>query len=194
MLQKQTLETIVNKFPITEEEYQLLDEKFGNLCYYAAWQLKKKNSQNYFSKDPLGEDDVQDLRIALIRAGSYYKRQTYIESCFDALNEHAKDPFIKKMSVSLQKLWEDRRRHGANRQKFGEYQEQILDRLVLKHVPKKERPDKRKPVKMDTKFYTYAKQIIWNASKSIGKKITREKAIRHGMVSLSEFDYLGASA
>jgi hypothetical protein len=193
-LQKQTLENIVNKFPITEEEYQLLDAKFGNLCYYAAWQLKKKNAQNYFSQDPLGEDDVQDLRIALIRAGSYYKRQTYIESCFEALNKHAKDPFIKKMSVSLEKLWEDRRRHGANRQKFGEYQEQILDRLVLKHVPKNERPDKEKHVEMDSKFYTYAKQIIWNATKSIGKKITREKAIRHGMVSLSEFDYLGSTA
>lgn len=192
-MQKQTLETIVNKFPITEQEYLLLDEKFGNLCYYAAWQLKKKNAQNYFSNDPLGEDDVQELRIALLRAGSYYKRQTYIESCFDALTKHAKDPFIQKIVASLQKLWEDRRRHGANRQKFGEYQEQILDRLVAKHVPKEDRPDKAKHVKMDTKFYTYCKQIIWNATKSIGKKITREKAIRHGMVSLSEFDYLGST-
>lgn len=190
----QTLETIVNKFPITEPEYKLLDEKFGNLCYYAAWQLKKKNAQNYFSKDPLGEDDVQELRIALIRAGSYYKRQTYIESCFEALEKHAKDPFIKKVVLSLQKLWDDRRRHGANRQKFGEFQEQLLDRLVKKHVPKEDRPNKLRPVQMDAKFFTYAKQIIWNACKSLGKKITREKAIRHGLVSLSEYDYLGVAS
>jgi hypothetical protein len=30
-----------------------------------------------------------------------------------------------------------------------------------------------------------------NAQKSLGKKITREKGIRTGMVSLSEYDYLG---
>lgn len=191
-MNNQTLETIVNKFPITEREYQVLDEKFGNLCYYAAWQLKKKNSQNYFSQDPLGEDEVQELRIALIRAGSYYKRQTYIESCFEALNKHVKDSFNKKVLVTLQKLWEDRRRHGANRQKFGEYQEDLLDRLVLKHVPKEERPNVEDFLIIDSKFSTYAKQIIWNATKAIGKKITREKSITHGMVSLSEFDYLGA--
>lgn len=192
-MQTQTLEKIVNNFPITNSEYHILDEKFGNLCYYAAWQLKKKNAQNYFSNDPLGEDDVQDLRIALIRAGSYYKRQTYIESCFECLQE-VDDPFIMKVVASLQKLWTDRRRHGANRQKFGDFQEQILDRLVNKCVPKDKRPDKLRPVEMDVKFFTYAKQIIWNASKSLGKKITREKSIRHGMVSLSEFDYLGAAS
>jgi hypothetical protein len=44
---------------------------------------------------------------------------------------------------------------------------------------------------MDSKFATYCKAITWNAQKSLGKKITREKSIRTGMVSLSEYDYLG---
>lgn len=187
----QTLETITSKFPITSEEYNVLDVKFGNLCHFAAWQLKKKNSKNSLTNDP--EDDVQELRIALMRAGSYYKRQTYIEACFDSLDKHANDPFIQSMVAELKKLWIDRRRHGANRQKFGEFQEVILDRLVKKHVPKDERPLKSQPLKVDAKFTIYAKQIIWNAQKSLGKQITREKSWRTGLVSLSNYDYLGVA-
>ena len=187
----QTLETIVGNFPVTEREYQILDEKFGNLCHYAAWQLQKKNARNNHTNDP--DDDVQELRIALIRAGSYYKRQTYIEQCFKTLNEHAKDKFIKKLVAQLQQLWTDRRRHGANRQKFGEFQELLLDRLVKKHVPKEKRPRRDQPLRLDAKFSTYLKQIVWNAQKSLGKKITREKSWRTGLVSLSEYDYLGVA-
>lgn len=186
---KQTLENIVANYPITEAEYALLDEKFGNLCHYAVWQLKKKNSKNSDTNDP--EDDVQELRIALIRAGSYYKRQTYIEKCFVALDTHVKNKFIKKLSTQLQKLWSDRRRHGASRQKFGPFQEYILERLVRKHVPKAFRPMRADSLVIDTKFATYTKQIIWNAQKSLGKKITKDKSWRTGLVSLSEFSYLG---
>lgn len=187
----QTLETIVNKYPITSEEYGILDTKFGNLCHYAAWQLKKKNSQNAMTNDP--EDDVQELRIALIRAGSYYKRQCFIESSFEALDAHVKDKFIIALVNQLKKLWIDRRRHGANRQKFGDFQEVILERLVRKHVPKEHRPMMSTPLKIDAKFATYCKQIIWNAQKALGKQITREKSWRTGLVSLSEFDYLASA-
>jgi len=128
-----------------------------------------------------------------MRAGSYYKRQTYIEACFESLNNHAKEKFIKKLLAELEQLWLDRRRHGANRQKFGEFQEVILDRLVKKHVPKKDRPDRSASLRFDVKFCTYAKQILWNSQKSLGKKITREKSWRTGLVSLSEFDYLGVA-
>lgn len=186
---KQTLETIVNNYPITNAEYEELEKKFGSLCYYASWQLKKKNSKNSMTNDP--EDDVQELRIALIRAGSYYKRQTYIESCFESLREHVKDRFIRSLVKQLVKLWLDRRRHGASRQKFGVFQEQILDRLVEKYVPKDYRPVKDKPLSITPVFSTYCKQIIWNAQKSLGKQITREKPLRTGMTSLSEYDYLG---
>jgi hypothetical protein len=186
----QTLELIVNKYPITTEEYGILDKKFGNLCHYAAWQLKRKNSQNSMVNDP--EDDVQELRIALVRAGSYYKRQCFIESCFESLNAHAKDKFIKMLVNQLEKLWLDRRKHGANRQKFGEFQEIILEKLVLKHVPKQFRPTISNPLIVDSKFATYCKQIIWNAQKALGKQITKEKSWRSGLISLSEFDYLAS--
>jgi hypothetical protein len=187
----QNLETITNKFPITTEEYNVLEKKFGKLCHYASWQLKKKNSNNSVTNDP--EDDVQELRIALMRAGSYYKRQLYIESSFEALDKYVNDKFIKVLVGELKQLWTDRRRHGANRQKFGEFQETILDRLVSKHVPKNVRPNRDNHIKIDAKFSTYAKHIIWNAQKSLGKQITREKSWRTGLVSLSEFDHLGVA-
>jgi hypothetical protein len=189
---QQTLENIVNAYPISNEEYMKLDDKFGKLCHYAAWQLKKKNSQNCLTNDP--EDDVQEMRIALLRAGSYFKRQTYIEECFEALRKHVKDKFTKSIVKELKQLWKDRRKHGANRQKFGEFQEAILDRLVEKYVPKEARPAKDRPLSIDGKFTTYCKQIVWNAQKSLGKQITREKSWRTGLVSLSEFDYLGSTS
>lgn len=188
----QTLETILNKFPVTNDEYEQLEQKYGKLAHYAAWQLKKKNSKNSTTNDP--EDDVQELRIALLRAGSYTKRQRYIEACFAALTEHVEDRFIKSLVKELNQLWDDRRRHGANRQKFGEFQELILDRLVLKHVPKDKRPSKASPLVIDGSFTRYCKQIVWNAQKSLGKQITRDKSWRTGLVSLSEFDYLGSAA
>jgi hypothetical protein len=187
----QTLETIVNKYPITSEEYEVLDKKFGNLCHYAAWQLKKRNSQNSMVNDP--DDDVQELRIALIRAGSYYKRQCFIEASFEALSVHIKDKFIRSLVSQLEKLWIDRRRHGANRQKFGDFQETILERLVRKYVPKNNRPAISTPLSIDVKFATYCKQIVWNAQKALGKQITREKSWRSGLVSLSEYDYLASA-
>lgn len=187
----QTLETIVNKYHITTEEYNLLEKKFGKLCHFASWQLKKKNSQNSMSYDP--EDNVQELRIALIRAGSYYKRQCFIEACFESLKVYAKDKFIKLIVKQLESLWIDRKRHGANRQKFGDFQEVILEMLVKKHVPKDKRPSMDMPLKIDLKFATYCKQIVWNAQKNLGKQITKEKSWRGGMVSLSEFDYFASN-
>lgn len=187
----QTLETITNSFPVTETEYSVLDQKFGKLCYYAAWELKRKNAKNANMNDP--DDDVQELRIALVRAGSYYKRQTYIEDCFTVLEQHLNDKFMGKVFAELKQLWEDRRRHGANRQKFGVHQQIILDRLVARFVPQDERPKRDEPLRLDLKFTTYCKQIIWNAQKSLGKRITKEKSWRTGLVSLSDFDYLGAS-
>jgi len=127
---------IIHEFPITEKEFLELDRKFSKLCWHAAHELKKKNSNNNYIDD--AEDIKQELQMSMLRAGSYYKRQIYIE----------------------------------------------------KFVPKEEKPDKEAALKIDSKFATYCKAIVWNGQKSMGKKITREKSIRSGMVSLSEFDYL----
>ena len=186
------MKEICNNFPITSEEYFELDKKFGKLCYYAAHQLKKKNSKNKCVEDI---DDInQELQLSIIRAGSYYKRQIYIESSLVLAKEHIKKTVKnKKLVLTLQNLWNNRTRHGANRQKFGPIQEKLLDELIKKYVPKDIRPSKTESLKIDTKFSTYCKAIVWNGQKSMGKKITREKAIRSGLVSLSEYDYLGTN-
>jgi hypothetical protein len=175
-------------FPINEEEYAELDERFGQLCNYAAWQLIKKNTKNNNTDDH--EDIAQELRLSILRAGSYYKRQVFLESCFEATKKYAKDQFTKNVLKELHNLWQNRTRHGANRQKFGEYQEKILERITNKMVPKKHRPNKKRNLRIDTKFTTYCKAITWNCQKTMGKKITREKSIRAGQVSLSDYDYL----
>ena len=197
---------IVNAFPIKSDEYTELDDKFGKLCYYAAHQLKKKNSQNNFMEDI--DDIYQELVFHLMIAGSYYKRQVYIENCFTQLLDHLPfltydkeedmivvsddDPnFIGEVISELWDLWKNRTRHGANRQKFGQYQEKLLGKLVRQYVPSGERPSRKAKLVVDKKFSTYCKAIVWNGQKSMGKKITREKSIRNGQVSLSEFDYLG---
>jgi hypothetical protein len=185
------MKMIQDSFPVTEEEYLLLNSKFGELCEYQAWQLIKKNTRNNHTDSQ--EDIAQDMRIALLRAASYYKRQCYIELCIDLCKKHAKDPVLKSVVKRLANLWKNKKRHGANKQKFGPHQEQMLESLVTGVVPLKERPDRKAPLKIDAKFTTYCKAITWNAQKSLGKKITREKTIRTGMVSLSEFDYLGGS-
>jgi len=184
------LKAIQKSFPVTEEEYEMLHKQFGKYCYYIAWQLKRNNTKNNSTDD--FDDITQQLHLAIIRAASYYKRQTYIESSLECLKPRIKDDFNLKVLKTLNKLWKNRTRHGANRQKFGEFQERILDSLLVKYVPKKDRPDKQAKLIMDAKFATYCKQIAWNEQRSMGKKITREKSWRTGLVSLSEFDYLGA--
>lgn len=185
------MKKITDDFPITDEEYAELNNSYGSLCKYASWQLIRKNAKNNHTDD---FDDInQELIMSLIRAGSYYKRQIYIEQCFEVAKKHVKDIFISKLLEGLENLWRNRTRHGANRQKYGYHQEELLYRIVKKFVPSRERPKKDAPLKIDGKFSTYAKAIAWNAQKSLDRKITKEKSIRSGIASLSDFDYLGAA-
>jgi hypothetical protein len=181
---------ICNNFRINEEEFGQLDKKFGRLCWHAAHELKKKNTNNNYTDDP--EDIKQELQMSMLRAGSYYKRQIYIEKCLLLAKKYSKDALLSKMVRELDNLWKNRTRHGANRQKFGPYQENLLEKIVRRVVPKLEAPDKNQNLKIDSKFTTYCKAIVWNGQKSMGKKITREKNIRTGQVSLSEYAYLGS--
>lgn len=180
---------ISDSFPISNEEYMNLDRDFGKLAKKQAWELLRKNTKNNHTDD--FEDINQEVIIALLRAGSYYKRQVYIENCLEVAKAYVKDTFIAKIVEELDHLWSNRTRHGANRQKFGQPQEQLLWRIMKKFVPPSARPDKNAPLKIDQKFQGYCKAITWNAQKSMGRKITKEKSIRTGMASLSDFDYLG---
>ena len=135
------MKLIQNSFPITEKEYSILEKKFGELCEYQAWQLLKKNTNNNHTD---GQEDIaQDMRIALLRAASYYKRQCYIENALNLCKKYAEDDFIKGLIKKLFYLWKNKTRHGANRQKFGLHQEKMLDKLVKILVPLKERPSKK---------------------------------------------------
>lgn len=182
------MQSIFEKFMVTNEEYLRLNDKFGALCEYASWQLIKKNSRNNHTDDQ--QDIAQELRSALLTAGAYYKRQIYIEQCLKLSEENVKDGFIAQLVMVLKDLWKNKTRHGANRQKFGFPQEKILEQIVRNVVPKSDRPCRKAPLKIDCKFTTYCKAIIWNKQKAMGKKISREKGIRAGQVSISEYDYL----
>lgn len=182
---------ICNRFKISDQEFYELDKKFGKLCWHAAHELKKKNCKNNYTDDP--EDIKQELQMSMLRAGSYYKRQVYIEKCIQVAKKHCFDYFFSRLLKELDRLWKNRTRHGANRQKFGPYQELILEKIVRACVPSQLRPNRHQSLNIDSKFTTYCKAIVWNGQKSMGKKITREKGIRSGMVSISEYDYLANS-
>lgn len=180
---------IFELFKINTKEFEALEEKFGQLCLFASWQLMQNNSRNNHQLDV--EDIKQELLMAVIRAGSYYKRQTYIESSLEILEKHIEQSGIFKNTYeTLKNLWKNKTHHGAYRRKFGDPQEEILEKLVIKFVPENERPDINLPLNINTKFVIYTKQIIWNAARHLGKKITKEKHIRVGQVSLSEHEHL----
>jgi len=190
MKNNMTAESICNAFPINNEEYFKLEKEFGQLTKYASWQLLKKNAKNNHTDD---FDDInQELVVSVLIAGSYYKRQTYIENCLEAAKKYVKDKFIGFIVGELDELWANRTRHGANRQKFGQHQEKVLDEIIISAVPIAERPNRTANLKIDTKFSTYCKAVAWNKQKSLGRKITKEKDVRASMASLSEFDYLAS--
>ena len=180
---------IFDLFRIDAEEFLALEEKFGQLCLFASWQMMQNNSRNNHQLDV--EDIKQELLMAVLRAGSYYKRQTYIESSFEILDKNIpQEGIFRKVFDSLKDLWKNKTHHGAYRRKFGDPQEEILEKLVKKFVLKEDRPDIKLRLDINTKFIIYTKQIIWNAARHIGKKITKEKHIRFGQVSLSEHEHL----
>ena len=223
------MQTVTSSYPITDDEYQALERAFGQLCHKVAWGFLSKNYNNQHTEDQ--SDIVQRLRIDMMRAGSYYKRQRFIENGLDVLIDHVSDPVVCRVVGELIEVWESRRRgdqedrglsnlqrkiidrHASNpslkkvvsdlaktwkrqlkaetkRRKFGQLQESILESLLKKHVPSSIRPSRLESLDIDEKFATYCKQIIYNSVKSLGKRVTKEKSYRSGMVSLSEFDYL----
>jgi hypothetical protein len=180
---------IFQLFKINADEFRELEDKFGKLCLYASWQLISNNSRNNHQLDV--DDIKQELLMSVIRAGSYYKRQTYIESSFEILEKYVLDDGIfKKIFDSLKDLWKNKTHHGAYRRKFGDPQEEILEKLIKKFVPLQQRPDINLRLDINAKFVIYTKQIIWNAARHVGKKITKEKHLRVGQVSLSEHEHL----
>lgn len=179
---------IVKDFPISDQEYHQLESEFGNLCHFQAWRLIRWNSFSNLADDP--DDFIQDLKISMLQAGSYYKRQVFMESCFQALARviYSLDRQAREELLLLRGLWKDRRRHGARKQKFGPQHERSLQDLVDKYLPPEARPRRDKPLVIDKDVRIYIRSCTWNQQRSMGKKIKKESAIRVGQVSLSEFD------
>lgn len=177
------------KFGLTNNEYAQLYKKFGNLANYASWQLKRCNAQNNLADTDI-EDIIQEILIALVYAGVYYKRQCFIEECLRVADTYVEDKFTRKILDQLNDLWNNRTKHGANKRKFGDHQERILDRIINNWTPAPFRPNPNGNLQIDKKFTKYCKPILWNKQRSLGRKITRERSIRSGSVSLSSFSYL----
>ena len=183
-----SVSAIFDNFQITQKEYDELDKKFGDLCHFVAWQLIKKNVKNNFTDEI--DDITQELRFSLVKAGCYYKRQLFLEDCLLVAKEYVKDRFVSLLLEELTELWKNRTRHGANRQAFGDYQEKLLNTIVDQFVPTSQRPAKNRSLKIDKKFSTYCKAIAWNCQKNLGKRISKERTIRSGSVSLSHYEFL----
>jgi hypothetical protein len=185
------MKSICEQFPLTNAEWMELEDKLDNLVRYAAWQLLKMNAKNSHTDEI--DDVTQELRWSIYLAGCYSKRQVYIESCFKVAKKYVKDIVVSDIVQELEDLWNNRTRHGAGRVKYGDFQQELLERIIDQYVPDEEKPDRNKVLKVDSKFMIYCKSILWNSKKSMGKKISREKSWRTGLVSLSEIDHLASA-
>ena len=80
------------EFAISSDEYEVLEKEFSQLCYFVSWQLMQNNCKNNHQHEI--DDFKQELLLSVIRAGSYYKRQTWIESVFELLNKYIPEDAI----------------------------------------------------------------------------------------------------
>ncbi len=173
---------MITDFALTDAEYAALEPDFEDLLHFAAWRHLRANQRNNHTDEEA--DLAQCLRLALITAGAYYKRQCLIEGSFVELTVRIDDRGREEFD-DLKDRWANRRRHGNGRARFGDDQERQLDDLLRRYVPPSGRPDKAASLVADRRFTTYAKSVVWNTLKQHGIKTTREKPIRFGMASLS---------
>lgn len=181
----------LSAFRLSSEEWYDLDRKFGKLCRFQAKLLLDKNIRGGHTED--FDDIEQEMRQSMMVAALYTKRQRHIENCFKIAAMVDLDPETRAAVNELLHLWENKRKHGASRQKFGPPQEAALQKIIDKNVPKRLRPNPDTPLVLDEQFARYCKQITWNRCKTMGKKITKERTIRTGLVSLSQFDFLSGT-
>lgn len=169
------MKNIFDKFHITDEEFIMLDKKYSKLCKWQVWRLVKR----FPSRSVEFEDMEQEIFIALLHAGSHYKRQTYIESCFEVLSENG---FYEDVRP-LEERWK------ADKRRFTHKHERTLEFLVSK-LPEGKKPDKGRRLVIDKVFDIYCRQITFNKKKQLCKKINKDNIIRMNSVSLEDCGYL----
>lgn len=177
------------KFKVSDEEYVEMCNKFKKLCYAQAWDVIRRNSSNNHNFDI--EDLIQTQLLSALKSTIYLKFYRYTEKCFAVCEKYVSTKKDKKLLDKLLGFWNNRKRHGAHRRTFNSQHEEQLEELVLKLVPEKEIPKPQDPIEMDAAFGVYFKSCTWNSTRSVGKSITKEKNLRVGMCSLSDYDYLG---
>jgi len=174
---------IQKRYPITNQEFEVLEEKYGKLCWYAATNLAFTNGKS--------EEDRQyfhsEILIGIFRAGSYYKRQTFIENVFEYLDKY-KDEMESSDIFNLEKL-KDTWKHKAN---FTETHEIIIREILKKYenISKEECPKDNFSLIFDDKFEIYCKAIIWNTKKSLGQAISKDNENRRKEVSFDDCQFL----
>lgn len=185
-LNENKITSMFKKFPILDAEYVDVEKQFDKLCCAIAWDLQKKNRNNNCNVETEIEDVIQEIRIAVLEAMCYHKRQIYIDSSFVVALKYCMNADVRTELLNIYDIWQNRKEHGTNRPKFEKQHEDLLEKIVMEYVPDKMLPNKNKPIKIDTEFKNYCKSIAWNRQKSIGRKITKERVIKKGIVSLSE--------
>src|SRR5580704_12609511 len=152
---------VISDFALTDAEYAAIEPQWDNLVHFAAWQHLRSNAGNRHTDDEA--DLAQSLRLSLLTAGAYYKRQSWVEAAFAALEGRCSGADLD----DLNSRWANRKRR-AKTQPFGDEQERQLEDLVLRYVPPDKRPDKTASLVADECFARYAKAIIWNTLKANG--------------------------
>lgn len=175
---------VLSKFRLSDKEWIDLDKKYGKLCKFQARTLLDKNTTSMHTEDY--EDIEQEMRQSMIVAALYAKRHKYIEDCFEIGNKIIKDDKNLFTLNKLESIW----RNKATR--FTRVHDQMLEDLMINCVPENYRPSPNTPLDVDSsKFKAYCKGITWNRCKAMGRKITKERPLRSGIVSLSKFDFSG---
>lgn len=121
---------------ISNDEFDELNDKFGDLIYFIAHQIIHRNSNIFLEFD----DIVQELRSILVYSVITLKKQDYIEKSLFALQNHIKEGDAMKDTVNrLDELWRSRKKKGSGFRKFDKYQEKKLDRMI-QLIPKMKDP------------------------------------------------------
>jgi hypothetical protein len=169
---------IQKRFPITEDEFNKLEEKYGKLCWFAA---NKLAASQHRSPEDL-DDFHSEIQIGMCRAGSYFKRQTFIENAFQFLRSQELSKSDKKEFDDIENLW------NTKKSRFGIKEEDNL-RSILDNYNEKDF-DYSIPLDFDEKFKVYCKAIIWNTYKALGQQMSKENSVRSSEISLDEWPFL----
>lgn len=181
---------IQKRYPISTKEYKSLDEKYGKLCWYAAQKLTSSIRRGCEDLD----DFHSEIVIGMCRAGSYYKRQIYIEGLFKFFEQRDLQDYIscgdQYKLETIQNKWTNKK------SSFQETDENELIALSKKYtgIVKQKQcgslPKQIQPLTFSQKFQIYCKAIIWNTCKSLGQQINKENMHRCAEISLDEWGFL----